>query len=169
MILNFEETRMIMICVDFDESPSTGVEIIVNGTNQIKLTASAGNILCPVRFTSLETFKHEKSKLTGMNEMSSTIKLSKSYGLDEKNDVFDKIKTIVLGCANLSSNQQLDREDDCSRFSGITLKNKCLVLVTIELITGKDEWKIRTTVNCEIMVLGSILTKNIKDEFVKKL
>lgn len=165
------ETRLITLSIDFNESPSMGIEIVFNRSHTVKLVAPIGDILNPVRFSSLDAFQVERSKLTGMNEVVSQIKLTKSAST-----VREKIDSIILSLANLCSNAHLrnvDSNTGCLNvfyYSGSTLKFKSLVLITIEILDQEsEEMKLKSTINCEKMVLGSILSKLIKDECVKQL
>lgn len=87
-------------------------------------------------------------KLGGMNESSSNINLS-SVSLDELHQLVQK--TANLGRVPSS-------EDNCLLYAGLTMSHKCDLLVKI---TKKDN-KGEISVNCEKIVFGSMLIKEVK-------
>lgn len=92
-------------------------------------------------------FSTEKSKLKGMNEHIAKISYS-----GNKNSLPQK----VFEAANLA---RISNEDEIMRFVAHTLASKSLVLVTIRFI---DTEQLEVCVNCEKMVIGSILLNEIK-------
>jgi AP-3 complex subunit beta len=152
--LSSGEIKLVTLGIDFNESPSQGIDITINDNLKAKIVAPIGEIVIPVRFTDAESFKSEQIKLKGMNEVIEKITLN-SVVSDQL------ISDTVLKVANLGTNMFV--EHNILRYSGATLKFKSLVLVTIE----KDDNFIKQTVNCEKMIIGSMLSKLLKDSFLK--
>ncbi|XP_018400437.1 PREDICTED: AP-3 complex subunit beta-2 [Cyphomyrmex costatus] len=92
-------------------------------------------------------FNVEKAKLKGMNEHIAKIPYSKN-----KNALPQK----VFETANVA---RVSNEDEVIRFAAHTLASKSLVLVTIKFI---DAGQLEVCVNCEKMVIGSILLNEFK-------
>ena len=87
-------------------------------------------------------------KLGGMNESSST--------LDVSAEDLTQLQSIVTRTANVG--QVPSTEENVVMYAGQTLSNKCDVLVKIRATDCKTE----ITVNCEKIVIGSMLIKDIK-------
>jgi len=92
-------------------------------------------------------FNTEKAKLKGMNEHVAKIPYS-----GNKNAISQK----VFETANVT---RISNEDEVMRFAAHTLASKSLVLVTIKFI---DAEQLELCVNCEKMVIGSILLNEFK-------
>ncbi|EGI65728.1 AP-3 complex subunit beta-2 [Acromyrmex echinatior] len=92
-------------------------------------------------------FNAEKAKLKGMNEHIAKIPYSRN-----KNALPQK----VFETANVA---RVSNEDEVIRFAAHTLASKSLVLVTIKFI---DAGQLEVCVNCEKMVIGSILLNEFK-------
>ncbi|XP_039299668.1 AP-3 complex subunit beta-2-like [Nilaparvata lugens] len=116
------------------------------GSVTVQLRAAVGELLAPV--TMPETmFVSEQAKLKGMNEHSA--KLSKT--MDSR-----KVTMSILEAANLGSTPS--SSPDTLRFSAQTMSSKSLVLVTIVIAVDSIE----LVVNCEKMVIGSMLLNELK-------
>lgn len=171
MQLSQDETRIVTLSVDFNESSSMGVELQFNRSQTVKVVAPLGDILNPVRFSTVDAFLAAKSKLTGMNEIQSVITIpSSKYKSSADSALVEQLYRIVLSLANVCTNRHLPVERQLL-LSGCTLKFKSMILVIIDLPEEPEEenLKLKLTVNCEKMVLGSMLSKLIKDECVKSL
>lgn len=92
-------------------------------------------------------FNAEKAKLKGMNEHIAKIPYS-----EKKNVLSQK----VFETANVA---RISNEDEMMWFAAHTLTSKSLVLVTIKFI---DAGQLEICVNCEKMVIGSILLNEFK-------
>ncbi|KAI4503874.1 hypothetical protein M0802_001277 [Mischocyttarus mexicanus] len=92
-------------------------------------------------------FNNEKSKLKGMNENSAKISFSGNRKhLSEK--IFETANVAMISC-----------ENEIIRYAAHTLASKSLVLITIKII---DTEHLEVSVNCEKMVIGSILLNEFK-------
>ncbi|XP_057322015.1 AP-3 complex subunit beta-2 [Microplitis mediator] len=112
----------------------------------VQLKAPIGEIIRAVQLSD-DMFNVEKDKLKGMNEHSTKINFSVN-----KKDLTQKI--IEAGNFAIISN-----ENNTTRFAAHTLTSKSLVLVTVKLL---DDQQIEIIVNCEKMVIGSMLLNEIK-------
>ena len=193
-ILAPDETRLVTLAVDFNESPSLGIELKFNRIHSVKLVAPLGDILYPVRFRTVNDFLQERSKLTGMNEVTNTIKIESSQrSYKSLKQLCLTINQIILNLANVCTNQHFsninndggdtnttsDDNNPTLYYSACTVKFRSLILITIKIETNNNDndddnnqWSsftMKTIVNCEKMVLGSMMSKLIKDESQKKL
>ncbi|XP_043495320.1 AP-3 complex subunit beta-2 [Polistes fuscatus] len=92
-------------------------------------------------------FNNEKAKLKGMNENSAKITFSGNRKhLSEK----------IFETANVA---MISSENEIIRYAAHTLASKSLVLITIKII---DTEHLEICVNCEKMVIGSILLNEFK-------
>ncbi|XP_046714562.1 AP-3 complex subunit beta-2 isoform X18 [Silurus meridionalis] len=120
-----------------------------------------GELMMPIFLTENE-FKKEQGQLMGMNEISEKL----SLGLKCQTD--HVIVERVTATANLSR-VPCGSEKECSpplppppfpvsRFAGKTVSSGSLVLVTVAKKEGREA---QLTVNCEKMVIGTMLVKDI--------
>jgi hypothetical protein len=167
--LNPGEVKLVTVGVDFKESPSQGVECLFDDHISGKIVAPVGEILVPVLYASEEIFKEEQAKLRGMNEVTSSFTIRPKPGEELSSS---SVSRAILKVANLGTNSYPDLDSKAvSRFSGSTLKSNCHVLVQLETQQGEEgagagdgEGKVyKLTVNCERMMLGSLLSKHLKD------
>nr|XP_027200480.1 AP-3 complex subunit beta-2-like [Dermatophagoides pteronyssinus] len=185
-----DEKRLITLAVDFNESPSLGIELKFNRKHSVKLIAPLGDILYPVRFRNVNDFQQERSKLTGMNEVTNTIRIESSQkSYKSLKQLCLTINQIILNLANVCTNQHFNNNSDETTksndnqtlyHSACTVKFRSLILITIQIENNNsdddngdgDQWTsftLKTMVNCEKMVLGSMMSKLIKDECQKQL
>jgi len=109
------------------------------------LVASNGLIFCVVCL----------AKLSGMNETSDKV------GCHSSTADIEHIKNTVLQRANVCF---VDSPSTTSlQFAALTFSSQVLVLVTIKLMDGG----VKITVNCEKMVIGSMLVRDIKEALGK--
>lgn len=95
------------------------------------------------------------AKLSGMNETSDKVGCHSSA-----NDV-EHIKSTVLQRANFCF---IDSSKSTNlHFAALTLSSQVPALLTIKLMDGG----VKITVNCEKMVIGSMLVKDIKEALGK--
>jgi len=123
----------------------------------VSIAAPIGEMLRPIAVP--ETyFDTERSKLRGMNETSCKIQVKPEYAGDNKS-----LKQRVYETANVALVPTLDQDDTITlKFAGRTVATKSLVLISI--IYKCDEPKsAEILVNCEKMVVGGLLLKDIKE------
>ncbi|XP_015112267.1 AP-3 complex subunit beta-2-like, partial [Diachasma alloeum] len=117
----------------------------------VSLKAPIGEIVRAVKLPE-NMFIAEKEKLKGMNEHCSKIKFSGT-----KKHLLQKI----YQAANISL--VLD-ECDIMRFAGRTVTSKSMTLITIKFL---DSQELEVCINCEKMVIGSMLLNEIKSNLLQ--
>lgn len=147
------------IGIDYNESTQPAKFELKTKENSFSLAIKSpiGEMIQPVLLSEGE-FTTAQSKLKGMNENTGTIELSSGHS-DEK-----AVIQYVYETANVAQVQ--NNEVDCKiiRFSGQTPASKCLVLVSIQVLTNG---KATITVNCEKMIIGSMFFKELKEALAK--
>lgn len=121
----------------------------MSGTSLISIKPKMGELIKSV-ILSEDDFLNEQSKLRGMNEHSISIPMEKQLNIVQS----------VLQVANL--NVVSSSAENIHRFVGETLASGSKVLVTISTAI---ESKINITVNCEKIVVGSMLISEFKMGF----
>ncbi|XP_078112787.1 AP-3 complex subunit beta-2 isoform X2 [Sander vitreus] len=127
----------------------------------VSIQPPVGELMRPVFLTENE-FKKEQGQLMGMNEITEKITL------DVKCRNEHSIVQRVITAANLSR-VPCGSDKECSppvpppdhpvhRFAGRTVTSSSLVLVTV---ATKEEGAAKLTINCEKMVIGTMLVKDI--------
>ena len=90
-----------------------------------------------------------------MNEMEMKFKLPSQYA-DESG-----IKKKIYESVNVLQVPNID--GDCFKFAGKTIANQCLVLLTFR----NDANEAHLIINCEKIVIGNMLAKEVKKAFEK--
>ncbi|XP_022172802.1 AP-3 complex subunit beta-1 [Myzus persicae] len=114
--------------------------------SDVVLRVPAGELVQPLSMSE-DDFVGEQVKLKGMNEHMAQVTL-KNVNLEIQKAVFE-----IFNVARV-----ITEEENIFRFSGQTLSSNCLVLLTIT----KQESLATVCVNCEKMVIGSVLLNEIK-------
>lgn len=134
--------------VDFDEStrPAT-LEVRLGDSLRypVCVKPTAGEILRPV-VISLPAFLEQQGRLRGMNENACPLEPTDAIAVDRR--VQDAANVLAVAPA----------EPGVFRFAGQTLSTRSLVLITVR--TGESA---SLTINCEKMVIGSMLLKELKE------
>jgi AP-3 complex subunit beta len=141
------------IGVDFNDSTQpVSFTISVGGaqSNQVTLKAPVGELIRAITMPE-SLFISEQSKLRGMNEHSAVVNLLPSCN-DQRT-----ICQRVFEASNVASIPSTDSK--YLRFAGQTLSSKSLVLVTVMTVENEQ---VNISVNCEKMVIGSMLLNEIK-------
>ena len=105
----------------------------------------------------LTSFYLVLGKLTGMNENTGTVDLP-DVNLEPKslcNKIYETANVLQVGGS----------EENRYRFAGKTIVSGSDVLVTVKI---GDDNKAKITVNCDKMVIGSMLMKDLKTNLVKE-
>lgn len=139
--------------VDFNDSTqSVGFEIATSeGNARVSLKASIGEIIRSISIGE-NVFRDEQARLCGMNEHSASVAVGEAATIAAiRGKVFDVANVAAL--AHTGSSHTL-------LFAGQTMASQSLVLVSISL--DPNERKAELTVNCEKMVVGSMLLNDIK-------
>ncbi|XP_061750609.1 AP-3 complex subunit beta-2 isoform X14 [Nerophis ophidion] len=145
------ESATAQMGIDFCDSTQAANFQLCTHTRKffVSIQPPVGELMKPFFMTENE-FKKEQGQLMGMNEI--TEKLT----LDEKCRNEHAIVQKVASAANLSR-VPCGADNEC-RFAGKTVTSGSLVLVTV---ATKEEGAAQLTVNCEKMVIGTMLVKDI--------
>ncbi|BES88073.1 AP-3 complex subunit [Nesidiocoris tenuis] len=123
-----------------------------DGSAAVTMKAPIGELIRAVKI-SHAMFIEEQGKLRGMNDHSEKISTPEPA---------TKIAEKVYEIANLFLLPSV--EPNVYRFSGQTMASSSLVLVTVK--TSADSNDVDLVVNCEKMVIGSLLLKEIKTSLI---
>lgn len=154
-----KQTLMGILGIDFnDSSQAANFEIRSSGgVSKVSIKPTVGELIRSVTMSEL-MFKEERNKLRGMSESNSKVSLRAE--LCDKRQLQSKVYQI----ANVATIMHGD-SSDLLLFAGQTLCSKSLVLISIAL--EDDNRMVSMTVNCEKLVVGSILMNEIKDAIKK--
>uniref|UniRef100_A0A672QGP2 AP-3 complex subunit beta n=1 Tax=Sinocyclocheilus grahami TaxID=75366 RepID=A0A672QGP2_SINGR len=150
-VLAAGESVTVVMGIDFCDSTQAANFQLCTHTRKffVSIQPPVGELMTPV-FLTENDFKKEQGKLMGMNE------ISEKLTLGEKCVNEHVIVERVTATANLSR-VPCGSDKEC-RFAGKTVSSGCLVLVTV---TTKEGGRAQLTVNCEKMVIGTMLVKDI--------
>lgn len=141
--------------IDFNDStqPITFEISSSAGSAKVSPKSTVGEMIRAIRLTE-PIFKEEQARLRGMNEH--TCKLDTQSNTAQ-------IQHSIFETANLAliANNSQSNGDDALLFAGQTMSSQSLVLVTVE--RNNESNRIALTVNCEKMVIGSMLLNEIKN------
>ncbi|KAJ9584754.1 hypothetical protein L9F63_020904, partial [Diploptera punctata] len=141
------------IGVDFNDSTQPVSLTISTGSgnsNQLTIKPPIGELIRAVTMPE-PLFITEQSKLRGMNEHSEVVTLPAYYSEHKM------ISQHIYEACNVANIPSTDPKT--LRFAGQTLSSKSLVLVTVKLL---DNEQVNISVNCEKMVIGSMLLNEIR-------
>lgn len=142
-----------VIGIDFNDSTQPiSFEIASSvGSAKVSLKSTVGDVIRAVRLTE-PIFKEEQSRLRGMNEHSCKIDTQTNIAAIQ-HSIFETANLALIANNNTS-------DGDFLLFSGQTMSSQSLVLVTVD---RNDSNVMTITVNCEKMVIGSMLLNEIKN------
>ncbi|XP_035770691.1 AP-3 complex subunit beta-2 isoform X10 [Neolamprologus brichardi] len=145
------ETATAVMGIDFCDSTQAANFQLCTHTRKffVSIQPPVGELMRPVFLTENE-FKKEQGQLMGMNEI--TEKLTLDVKCRNEHAIVQRVTT----AANLSR-VPCGSDKEC-RFAGRTVTSGSLVLVTV---ATKEEGAAQLTVNCEKMVIGTMLVKDI--------
>lgn len=149
-----KQTLMGILGIDFnDSSQAANFEIkSSSGTSKVTIKAPMGELMRSVTLSEA-MFKEQRNKLRGMTESTCKVQNLKAE-LSNKRSLQSK----VFEVANVAAINHSD-DENIFLFAGQTMNSKSLVLITI--VRADDAATI--TVNCEKVVVGSILINEIRD------
>lgn len=159
-VLDPKSTLTRILGIDFNDSTqSLSFEIVSDaGTSKVNICSTVGAFLRAVSMSE-KNFHTERTKLRGMTEH--TTKFQITMDLPELRQKIYEIAN-VGGISTSDTNILL--------FAGHTMNSRSLVLITVQ-VSKRDEdgseatKDVEITVNCEKMVIGSILLNEIKAAF----
>uniref|UniRef100_A0A8C7S343 AP-3 complex subunit beta n=1 Tax=Oncorhynchus mykiss TaxID=8022 RepID=A0A8C7S343_ONCMY len=148
-VLPAGETVSVVMGIDFCDSTQAANFQLCTHTRKffVSIQPPVGELMMPIFMTENE-FKKEQGQLMGMNEI--TEKLT----LEEKCQGEHAVVQRVTTAANLS---RVPCGSD-KEFAGKTVTSGSLVLVSV---VTKEDGAAQLTVNCEKMVIGTMLVKDI--------
>uniref|UniRef100_A0A3Q1J7K1 AP-3 complex subunit beta n=1 Tax=Anabas testudineus TaxID=64144 RepID=A0A3Q1J7K1_ANATE len=145
------ETATAVMGIDFCDSTQAANFQLCTHTRKffVSIQPPVGELMRPVFLTENE-FKKEQGQLMGMNEI--TEKLTLDVNCRNEHTIVLRVTTAAnLGRVPCGSDKEC-------RFAGRTVTSSSLVLVTV---ATKEEGAAQLTVNCEKMVIGTMLVKDI--------
>uniref|UniRef100_A0A1A8FLW8 AP-3 complex subunit beta n=1 Tax=Nothobranchius korthausae TaxID=1143690 RepID=A0A1A8FLW8_9TELE len=145
------DTASAVMGIDFCDSTQAANLQLCTSTRKffVSIQPPVGELMRPVFLTENE-FKREQGQLMGMNELTEKLTLDAKYR--NEHAIVQRVTT----AAHLSR-VPCGSDNEC-RFAGRTVTSGSLVLVTVA--TG-EEGVAQLTVNCEKMVIGTMLVKDI--------
>ncbi|XP_068578936.1 AP-3 complex subunit beta-2 isoform X3 [Cebidichthys violaceus] len=145
------ETATAVMGIDFCDSTQAANFQLCSHIRKffVSIQPPVGELMRPVFLTENE-FKKEQGQLMGMNEI--TEKLTLDAKCRNEHAIVQRVTT----AANLSR-VPCGSDREC-RFAGRTVTSGSLVLATV---ATKEEGDAQLTVNCEKMVIGTMLVKDI--------
>uniref|UniRef100_A0A3P8SMR5 AP-3 complex subunit beta n=1 Tax=Amphiprion percula TaxID=161767 RepID=A0A3P8SMR5_AMPPE len=148
-LLSAGETATAVMGIDFCDSTQAANFQLCTHTRKffVSIQPPVGELMRPIFLTENE-FKKEQGQLMGMNEI--TEKLTLDAKCRNEHAIVQRVTT----AANLS---RVPCGSD-KEFAGRTVTSSSLVLVTV---ATKEEGAAQLTVNCEKMVIGTMLVKDI--------
>lgn len=148
------DSATVTMGIDFRDTTQPATFEISTIMRQFNVTVKApvGELMQPVTISEAEFLK-QQAKLKGMNEASDQIQVSPSKSESKA------LASAIGQVANIQVVPASDPSQKVHRFAGRTISTESMVLISI---TSNDGSKSKITVNCEKMVIGSMLTKDIK-------
>lgn len=140
--------------IDFNDSaqPLTFAIASDAGKSKVTLKSTVGELIRAISINEA-VFKEKQAKLRGMNEHNTSFARSFDAATMQK-QIFE-LANVGLIAANKTDDK------NAILFAGQTMSSQSLVLVSIEHNHSDD--KILITVNCEKMVVGSMLLNELKN------
>ncbi|XP_042861804.1 AP-3 complex subunit beta-1-like isoform X2 [Penaeus japonicus] len=156
-VLNADTTLYGTLGVDFNDTTQPAVFDLVAGgrTFSISVTAPIGELLTPLAMSEAD-FNLNQGKLRGMNELSGTVKLPSEQNIKVLIDHVYEIANLL---------QVQSSSDNVLKFGGQTASGKVLVLLSLTIPEEGSECSI--TINCEKMVVSSMLLKELQSALAK--
>ncbi|XP_070541832.1 AP-3 complex subunit beta-2-like [Ptychodera flava] len=145
--------------VDFCDTTQPAVFEICTESRKFNVTINApvGELLQPLSLSEND-FLAKQSKLRGMNENTGKVEIPAD------NNETKKIYERVAEVANVQVCPVTDIDSRTYRFAGRTSSGTSLCLVTIK---SAESGEANITVNCEKMVIGNMLVKDLKNSLKK--
>lgn len=154
-----KQKLMGILGIDFnDSSQAANFEIRSNeGVGKVSIKPTVGELVRSVTLPEA-MFKEERNKLRGMTESSCKTSLRSEF-CDKR-----QLQLKIFEIANVAAISHGDSAN-LLLFAGQTLNSKSLVLISLTL--DDETQTVAITVNCEKLVVGSILMNEIKDSIKK--
>lgn len=152
-VLAVGATTSVLMAINFNDTTQPAQFELCAGDLKynVKISAPVGELLQPYTINESE-FKLQKSKLTGMTENSVNVELAPNHRTAESLRMCIHQVTNVL--------QVPSADENVYYFAGKTLATQVLLLITVQ--ANSEEGTAKVTVNCEKLVIGSMMTKDIQ-------
>ncbi|XP_054865189.1 AP-3 complex subunit beta-2 isoform X8 [Amphiprion ocellaris] len=169
-LLSAGETAMAVMGIDFCDSTQAANFQLCTHTRKffVSIQPPVGELMRPIFLTENEFKKEQEKLLQNLGQLMGMNEITEKLTLDAKCRNEHAIVQRVTTAANLSR-VPCGSDKECSppvpppdhpvyRFAGRTVTSSSLVLVTV---ATKEEGAAQLTVNCEKMVIGTMLVKDI--------
>jgi len=170
-LLEPEKTSTAVLGIDFKESTQGAKleflwETELDAKKQmVTISAPVGELIRPVTMSEAR-FISEQGKLRGMNEHEGKTFVNKTLAPTAATTSRSSLVHRVYETGNLLQVPSI--EDHLLRFAGQSLSTQTLILLTIHLSeeeqpSGDSPLSIRIVVNCDKIVIGSMLLQELKE------
>ncbi|XP_034031841.1 AP-3 complex subunit beta-2 isoform X4 [Thalassophryne amazonica] len=162
-VLPAGETATAVMGIDFCDSTQAANFQLCTHTRKffVSIQPPVGELMRPIFMTENE-FKKEQGQLMGMNEITEKLTLDtkcrNEHALVQRVTTAANLGRVPCGSDKECSPPLLPPDHPVYRFAGRTVTSGSLVLVTV---ATKEEGDAQLTVNCEKMVIGTMLVKDI--------
>ncbi|XP_041852821.1 AP-3 complex subunit beta-2 isoform X2 [Melanotaenia boesemani] len=157
------ETATAVMGIDFCDSTQAANFQLCTHTRKffVSIQPPVGELMRPVFLTENE-FKKEQGQLMGMNEITEKltldVKCRNEHAIVQRVTTAAHLSRVPCGSDKECSPPVPPPDHPIHRFAGRTVTSGSLVLVTV---ATKEEGAAQLTVNCEKMVIGTMLVKDI--------
>ncbi|PWA24462.1 hypothetical protein CCH79_00011759, partial [Gambusia affinis] len=157
------ETAAAVMGIDFCDSTQTANFQLCTHTRKffVSIQPPVGELMRPVFLTENE-FKKEQGQLMGMNEITEKLTLDakcrNEHAIVQRVTTAANLSRVPCGSDRECSPPVPPPEHPVHRFAGRTVTSGSLVLVTV---ATREEGAAQLTINCEKMVIGTMLVKDI--------
>ncbi|KAM9754227.1 AP-3 complex subunit beta-2 isoform 1-T1 [Menidia menidia] len=157
------ETATAVMGIDFCDSTQAANFQLCTHTKKffVSIQPPVGELMRPVFLTENE-FKKEQGQLMGMNEISEKltldVKCRNEHAIVQRVTTAAHLSRVPCGSDKECSPPVPPPAHPVHRFAGRTVTSSSLVLVTV---ATKEEGAAQLTVNCEKMLIGTMLVKDI--------
>lgn len=162
-VLAANESVTVVMGIDFCDSTQAANFQLCTHTRKfyVSIQPPVGELMTPA-FLTENDFKKEQGKLMGMNEISEKLTLGdkcvNEHVIVERVTATANLSRVPCGSDKECSSPPPPPSAPVYRFAGKTVSSGSLVLVTVAM---KDSAGAQLTVNCEKMVIGTMLVKDI--------
>ncbi|XP_032401386.1 AP-3 complex subunit beta-2 isoform X5 [Xiphophorus hellerii] len=157
------ETATAVMGIDFCDSTQAANFQLCTHTRKffVSIQPPVGELMRPVFLTENE-FKKEQGQLMGMNEITEKLTLDakcrNEHAIVQRVTTAANLSRVPCGSDRECSPPVPPPEHPVHRFAGRTVTSGSLVLVTV---ATREEGAAQLTINCEKMVIGTMLVKDI--------
>ncbi|XP_055790856.1 AP-3 complex subunit beta-2 isoform X9 [Salvelinus fontinalis] len=157
-VLPAGETLSVVMGIDFCDSTQAANFQLCTHTRKffVSIQPPVGELMMPIFMTENEFKKEQETLLQSLGQLMGMNEITEKLTLEEKCQGEHAVVQRVTTAANLSR-VPCGSDKEC-RFAGKTVTSGSLVLVSV---VTKEDGAAQLTVNCEKMVIGTMLVKDI--------